>query len=72
MELFFFGGESLKGLIGLLAEREGFEPSMFSLSSMAYKAILSRSCLMVLEAMITGKREPLFRFILDYGTPERI
>ena len=30
-----------------LAEREGFEPSMFSLSSIAYKAIMSRSCLIV-------------------------
>ena len=30
-----------------MAEREGFEPSMFSLSSTTYKAIMSRSYLMV-------------------------
>ena len=31
-----------------MAEREGFEPSMFSLFSMTYKGIVSRSCLIVL------------------------
>ncbi len=36
-----------------MAEREGFEPSMFYLLSIAYEAIMSRSCLMVIVSYAT-------------------